>query len=92
VLGPGLARRTGREILDEAVHTFHGYYTTPVLEPRGDEIVLSGPRLLFYYQNRLSAHGLAYDRGAPRTGGPPEIDAMAALRRSTSRENRSALR
>ncbi len=58
VLGPRLARATGREILDEALRAFSGYYTTPVLEPRGEDIVLVDTRLIFYYQNRLSAHGL----------------------------------
>jgi glycerol-3-phosphate O-acyltransferase len=56
VLGPRLARASGREILDEALRAFSGYYTTPVLEPRGEDIVFIDTRLIFYYQNRLSAH------------------------------------
>jgi glycerol-3-phosphate O-acyltransferase len=56
ILGPGLARASGRQILDEALRAFSGYYTTPVLEPRGEDIVLVDTRLIFYYQNRLAAH------------------------------------
>ena len=35
VLGPRLARASGRDILDEALRAFSGYHTSPVLEPRG---------------------------------------------------------
>jgi glycerol-3-phosphate O-acyltransferase len=72
VLGAGLARRSGREILADALRAFSGYYTTPVLEPRGEDVVLKGSRLLFYYQNRLSAHGLAAPDDAPRAA-PSEL-------------------
>jgi glycerol-3-phosphate O-acyltransferase len=61
VLGAHLARASGREILDEALHAFSGYHTTPVLQPRGADLVLADTRLIFYYQNRLAAHGLAAD-------------------------------
>ena len=37
-----------------------------VLAPRGSELVLRDTRLLFYYQNRLAAHGLAFDAIAPQ--------------------------
>ncbi len=68
VLGPHLAHATGREILDEALRAFSGYHTTPVLEPRGDALLLADTRLLLYYQNRLASHGLAHDLTAPRRG------------------------
>jgi glycerol-3-phosphate O-acyltransferase len=60
VLGAGLAHKhkTGRQILEDALHAFSGYYTTPVLAPRGEDIVLVDTRLLFYYQNRLSRQHL----------------------------------
>jgi glycerol-3-phosphate O-acyltransferase len=61
VLGPGLAHTGGHEILDGALRAFSGYHEAPVLEPRGADIALTDPRLLFYYQNRLAAHGLALD-------------------------------
>ncbi|HEY8039785.1 MAG TPA: 1-acyl-sn-glycerol-3-phosphate acyltransferase [Polyangiaceae bacterium] len=66
VLGPRLARAGGRDILDEALRAFSGYHTTPVLEPRGEDLVLVDTRLIFYYQNRLAAHGLAADLVGPR--------------------------
>jgi len=59
VLGPRLARASGRDILDEALRAFSGYHTSAVLEPRGDSLLLVDTRLIFYYQNRLAAHGLA---------------------------------
>jgi glycerol-3-phosphate O-acyltransferase len=65
VLGPRLGRASGRDILDEALRAFSGYHTTPVLEPRGDTLLLVDTRLIFYYQNRLAAHGLAADHVAP---------------------------
>ncbi|HEY5145752.1 MAG TPA: 1-acyl-sn-glycerol-3-phosphate acyltransferase [Polyangiaceae bacterium] len=61
VLGARLARASGREILDEALRAFSGYHTTPVLEPRGPDLVLADTRLIFYYQNRLTSQGLAPD-------------------------------
>ena len=65
VLGPRLGRASGREILDEALRAFSGYHTTPVLEPRGDSLLLVDTRLIFYYQNRLAAHGLAVEHTRP---------------------------
>lgn len=79
VLGPRLARASGREILDEALRAFSGYHTTAVLEPRGDSLLLVDTRLIFYYQNRLAAHGLGADLITPRlhprdlTGKPARI-------------------
>jgi glycerol-3-phosphate O-acyltransferase len=61
VLGPRLARASGRDILDEALRAFSGYHTSQVLEPRGDSLLLVDTRLIFYYQNRLAGHGLAVD-------------------------------
>ncbi|HEX8792905.1 MAG TPA: 1-acyl-sn-glycerol-3-phosphate acyltransferase [Polyangiaceae bacterium] len=56
VLLPRLSRSSGREILDEALRAFSGYHTTPVLEARGDALLLVDTRLIFYYQNRLAGH------------------------------------
>lgn len=68
-LGPGMARASGRQILDEALRAFSGYHTSPVLQPRGDALLLVDTRLIFYYQNRLAGHGLAADLIAPRREG-----------------------
>ncbi len=38
---------------------------TRYLTPRGDNLVLADTRLLFYYQNRLAAHGLAAGLPSP---------------------------
>jgi glycerol-3-phosphate O-acyltransferase len=84
VLGPRLVHASGREILDEALRAFSGYHTTPVLEPRGADLVLADTRLIFYYQNRLAAHGLAADlvgthgTGAGRRDGGRSGAAFAA--------------
>ena len=48
-----------------ALRAFAGYHSQEVLAPRGVELVLRDTRLLFYYQNRLAAHGLAFDAIAP---------------------------
>ena len=77
VLGARLARASGREILDEALRAFSGYHTTPVLEPRGSNLVLTDTRLIFYYQNRLASHGLAPDLVSDRA-------ASATSRRSAA--------
>ncbi len=79
VLGAHLARASGREILDEALRAFSGYHTTPVLEPRGANLVLADTRLIFYYQNRLASQGLAPDLLTP--GG---VAGAAASRRGMS--------
>jgi len=68
VLGPSVERAAGDAIVDEALRAFAGYHTAPVLEPRGADLVLADTRLIFYYQNRLAAHGLAADWVAPRGG------------------------
>jgi glycerol-3-phosphate O-acyltransferase len=73
--GSGGSRKKGEAILDDALRVFAGYHTNEVLAPRGSELVLRDTRLLFYYQNRLAAHGLAYDaiapKGMPAAKAPP---------------------
>lgn len=66
VLAPTLKGKRGDTILADALRAFAGYHTSPVLAPRGSELVLHDTRLLFYYQNRLAAHGVAYDAIAPK--------------------------
>lgn len=65
-LAPNLRGRRGDDIVDDALRAFAGYHTNEVLAPRGSELVLRDTRLLFYYQNRLAAHGLAFDAIAPK--------------------------
>jgi glycerol-3-phosphate O-acyltransferase len=66
VLGPSLDRMSGDAIVDDALRAFAGYHTNPVLEPHGADLVLADTRLIFYYQNRLAAHGLSADLIAPK--------------------------
>jgi glycerol-3-phosphate O-acyltransferase len=66
VLGPTLRRVDGTKALDDAIRAFAGYHTHEVLAARGPDLVLRDTRLLFYYQNRLAAHGLAFDAIPPR--------------------------
>jgi glycerol-3-phosphate O-acyltransferase len=65
VLAHSLKRADGASVLDQALRAFAGYHTHEVLAPRGADLVLHDTRLLFYYQNRLAAHGLAFDAIGP---------------------------
>ncbi|MDB4933614.1 MAG: Glycerol-3-phosphate 1-O-acyltransferase [Labilithrix sp.] len=70
VVAPNLKGKRGDQIVEDALRAFAGYHTQEVLAPRGSELVLRDTRLLFYYQNRLAAHGLAYDAIAPKGMAP----------------------
>jgi glycerol-3-phosphate O-acyltransferase len=71
VLARNVRGRSGGEVVTDALRAFAGYHTRPVirgsLEAGGGDLVLSDPRLLFYYQNRLAVHGLGIDFIAPKT-------------------------
>jgi glycerol-3-phosphate O-acyltransferase len=69
VLGPSVAHASAESIVSEALRAFAGYHTREVIAPRGNDLVLADPRLLFYYQNRLAAHGLAIDFLQPAPSG-----------------------
>jgi glycerol-3-phosphate O-acyltransferase len=66
VLAPTLRGADGARTLDDALRAFAGYHTHDVLASRGADLVLRDTRLLLYYQNRLAAHGLAFDAIAPK--------------------------
>jgi glycerol-3-phosphate O-acyltransferase len=66
-LAPNLRGKRGSQVIYDALRAFAGYHAGPVIESRGDDLVLADTRLLFYYQNRLAAHGLAADFIAPST-------------------------
>lgn len=53
------------QLIDAALRAFAGYHTSPVLVAGATDIVLEDTRLVFYYQNRLAAHGFAFDAIAP---------------------------
>jgi glycerol-3-phosphate O-acyltransferase len=69
-IAPTLKGKRGDAIVEDALRAFAGYHTQEVLAPRGSELVLRDTRLLFYYQNRLAAHGLAFDAIAPKGVAP----------------------
>ena len=52
-------------LLEGALAAFAAYHAQPVLDPRPEGIAIVDPNLLFYYQNRLAAHGMAWDVIAP---------------------------
>jgi glycerol-3-phosphate O-acyltransferase len=60
-----LRRASGGDIVESAVRAFTSYHSTPVLRSVPEGILLSDTNLLFYYQNRLAGHGLAWDVIAP---------------------------
>jgi glycerol-3-phosphate O-acyltransferase len=68
VLGATLRNASGEQAIDAAMRAFLGYHTEAVLTQKGDKLLLSDTRLLFYYQNRLAGHGLAVDHLSPKTG------------------------
>jgi glycerol-3-phosphate O-acyltransferase len=78
VTAPGLRGKRGASVLDDALRAFAGYHTQEVLAPRGSELVLRDTRLLFYYQNRLAAHGLAFDAIAPKDAPATRVPKPAA--------------
>jgi glycerol-3-phosphate O-acyltransferase len=65
VLAPHLDTRP-ENVLDAALRAFAGYHTRHVIGAGATDLVLEDTRLLFYYQNRLAAHGLAFDAIAPK--------------------------
>jgi glycerol-3-phosphate O-acyltransferase len=84
VLAPTIRGKKGDAVVDDALRAYAGYHTNPVLSPRGSELVLTDTRLLFYYQNRLAAHGLAYDAIAPK--GVSAVTVRASARAAPSRD------
>lgn len=65
VLGEYVRSASGGDILERAVRAFAGYHSSPVLVSRPEGFSLSDTNLLFYYQNRLAAHGIGWDAIAP---------------------------
>jgi glycerol-3-phosphate O-acyltransferase len=64
-LGEYVRSASGGDIVERALRAFAGYHTTRALESRAGGIAVCDPNLLFYYQNRLAGHGLAWDTLAP---------------------------
>lgn len=66
VFGPGLEDAAPDVVLARALDAFEGFHRGTVIGRRGDGLVLSDTRLIFYYQNRLAAHGLGIPVKDPR--------------------------
>ncbi|WP_146655289.1 1-acyl-sn-glycerol-3-phosphate acyltransferase [Labilithrix luteola] len=96
VVAPTVKGKRGEEVLSDALRAFAGYHSQPVLSPRGSELVLRDTRLLFYYQNRLAAHGLAFDALAPK-GSPsrsvtrPPMPAVSSVERGVAAAGASSV-
>jgi len=56
---------SGGDLVERAVRALSGFHASPVLHSKAEGIALCDTNLLFYYQNRLAAHGLAWDVIAP---------------------------
>jgi len=65
VVSDVVRKASGGDIVESAVRAFSSYHPAPVLRSVPEGIVLCDTNLLFYYQNRLAAHGLAWDTLAP---------------------------
>jgi glycerol-3-phosphate O-acyltransferase len=69
-LADTVRRASGGDIVEAALRAFAGYHIAPVLRSTPEGVMLCDTNLLFYYQNRLAAHGVAWDVIAPQ-GMPP---------------------
>ncbi|WP_437588786.1 1-acyl-sn-glycerol-3-phosphate acyltransferase [Sorangium sp. So ce1000] len=78
VLGEDVRLGSGGDIVERAMRAFAGYHSSPVLDSRPDGIALCDTNLLFYYQNRLAAHGVAWDVIAP-PGVPSDLQVQPPL-------------
>ncbi len=65
IVGDVIRKASGGDIVEGALRAFGGYHSAPVIRSTPEGIVLCDTNLLFYYQNRLAAHGLAWDTIAP---------------------------
>ena len=63
VLAEQLRGCSGGDIIAQALRAFEGYHSKPILAARDEGIELCSADLLFYYQNRLAAHGIGWDPG-----------------------------
>lgn len=80
-LGDIVRVASGGDIVERALRAFGGFHATTVLASRPEGIALCDTNLLFYYQNRLAAHGVAWDVIAPP--GAPSLNLFSAPRSQT---------
>ena len=60
VRGPGVRERGATGLLDEAIRTWAGYHSFPVLTAQGDGYLVADTKLVLYYQSRMVASGLGF--------------------------------
>lgn len=66
VLSSAVRGATATELLRDAERAMNGYHSHPVLRSREQGVALLDPKVLLYYQNRLAAHGVAWQGGLGR--------------------------
>jgi glycerol-3-phosphate O-acyltransferase len=55
---------TATEVLNDAERALNGYHSHAIIRSREQGVALLDPKVLLYYQNRLAAHGVAWNGGA----------------------------
>jgi len=70
-LSEGLQTTDGRDVVARGLRGLGIYHTSPIVERRGEQLVVLDADLLFFYRNRLEGYGLLgaprlYPAGAPR--------------------------
>ncbi len=66
VLSSHVRGATAGELLRDAERALNGYHSHPILRSREHGVALLDPKVLLYYQNRLAAHGIAWQGGIGR--------------------------
>jgi glycerol-3-phosphate O-acyltransferase len=89
VLGDVVRAASGGDIIERALRAFSGFHATTVLASRPDGIAICDTNLLFYYQNRLAAHGVAWDVIAP-PGAPPNLFSTSAQKKPAEKPSEGA--
>jgi glycerol-3-phosphate O-acyltransferase len=69
VLADNLRHATGEAIVEEAVRAWRGAHQTQVIDEQDGTLAIGDAPLIFYYQNRLAAHGVALDVLGESRGG-----------------------
>lgn len=66
VLSSSVRGATATEVLNDAERAMNGYHSHAILRSREQGVALLDPKVLLYYQNRLAAHGVAWQGGIGR--------------------------
>jgi len=63
VLSSAVRGATATELMHDAERALNGYHTHAIIRSREQGVALLDPKVLLYYQNRLAAHGVAWEGG-----------------------------